>query len=302
MSEEALLTIGLPVFNGQNYLESALESLKKQSFKNFKVVVSDNCSTDDSVKIAQSYVNDDSRFTLIKHKENIGGAGNFNSVFKECTTPFFKWMAHDDILHINYLEKCMALATMSDESFVMFDSYANKIDHDGNFIGSYLKEIKLSANSASGRFYRILWADYFSEIFAIIRTSSIKQSRMHLNKLGSDRHFVSEILLNGGIKYVPEELFHRRHHDQSYCNAIEDNSAKLAWWDPKAKQSGTPPGITKLMDFHISISRSKITFEQKLKCYLHLLHWLAVRSLETIFKKNTYRYKIRTRLLSLKNK
>ena len=78
-----LVSIGVPVFNGEKTLVAALESLTKQSFNNIEIIISDNASTDSTQTICEKFAEKDSRVNYIRQEKNIGSAKNFEFVFKK---------------------------------------------------------------------------------------------------------------------------------------------------------------------------------------------------------------------------
>ena len=105
--QEPLVSIGMPVFNGAVHLESAVNSLLKQSYKNIELIVSDNASTDDSAKIAAMFASEDSRVSLIKNNKNIGAMNNFNQVLQQSSGEFFMWAASDDLHSKDFIKECV---------------------------------------------------------------------------------------------------------------------------------------------------------------------------------------------------
>ena len=77
------VSIGLPVYNGENFLEEAVESLLAQTFEDFELIISDNASTDRTKAICQAYAAQDDRVRYFRNHENIGASGNFTRVFDE---------------------------------------------------------------------------------------------------------------------------------------------------------------------------------------------------------------------------
>lgn len=94
---ECDLTIGMPVYNAAAYLEPALRSLLEQSDPAFRLVISDNGSTDDTVEIIHRVVAGDPRVTLIEQPQNKGVIANFRAVLDASETRFFMWAAGDDV-------------------------------------------------------------------------------------------------------------------------------------------------------------------------------------------------------------
>ncbi|MCL5432584.1 MAG: glycosyltransferase [Patescibacteria group bacterium] len=95
-SEKILISIGIPVFNGSKTLTKTLESIKKQTFKKYEVLISDNHSSDDTGKIAQEFCRKDKRFKYIRQRKNIGPIENFLFLVKNTSGEYFTWLSDDD--------------------------------------------------------------------------------------------------------------------------------------------------------------------------------------------------------------
>ncbi len=98
------ISIGMPVYNGAAHLAEALQSLLAQSFTDFEIIISDNCSTDETAHIIARYAARDPRIRAIRQSENTGGLANFRFVLDAARAPFFMWAAYDDWHDPNYLE------------------------------------------------------------------------------------------------------------------------------------------------------------------------------------------------------
>jgi len=99
------ITIGMPLFNGENSLKQRLESIFNQSHSNFLLIISDNGSTDKSQQICEEMSKKDKRIIYIRHAKNKGVHWNFIYVLKKARTKYFVWAAADDIWSQNFLEK-----------------------------------------------------------------------------------------------------------------------------------------------------------------------------------------------------
>lgn len=99
------VSIGVPVYNGALTLKSTLDSLLKQSFADFEIVISDNASTDETADICKSYMARDVRVRYIRQSENIGAGLNFKFVLDQARAPYFMWSACDDSRSPEYLEE-----------------------------------------------------------------------------------------------------------------------------------------------------------------------------------------------------
>lgn len=112
-AELALVTIGVPVFNGGDRLRGCLDCLRGQTFQDFEVLIYDNASTDDTGAIANEFVRMDGRFHYYRQSENVGAYNNFIGVLNAAKSQHFLWRAHDDICEPNYLEVLHKLLTQA---------------------------------------------------------------------------------------------------------------------------------------------------------------------------------------------
>jgi glycosyltransferase involved in cell wall biosynthesis len=281
MGHTPRVVIGVPVYNGENYLREALESIVNQTFTDFQVIISDNASTDATPTICREFVEQDSRFTYYRQPENIGGAPNFNFVFQPGDAPYFKWAAHDDIMAPDYLRQCVELLDQN-PNLSMAHSRSVTIDQQKRQIGTYDQQLRLNGQQASDRFWRMLWVVHYTEVFGVMRSEMIANTQMHPSIVGSDRHFMTEMILQGDVGYVEEYLFLRRHHPESFCNALQDNQARLQWFDPKAKANILFASPRKMKEYIISIFRMPISWRDRMACLWMLVEWTGRRTLESV--------------------
>jgi glycosyltransferase involved in cell wall biosynthesis len=91
-----MVSIGLPVRNGAAYIQTCLDSICGQTFRDIELIVSDNDSTDATVEICERYAAKDPRVRLFRQRANIGPAGNFRFVLEQARASSFMWVACDD--------------------------------------------------------------------------------------------------------------------------------------------------------------------------------------------------------------
>ncbi|TCV83550.1 MULTISPECIES: glycosyltransferase family 2 protein [Methylomonas] len=99
-----LITVLMPVFNGEAYLSEAIESILTQSFKDFELLIIDDGSTDNTFEIIKTYENSDSRIRVIQNKKNIGIALSLNIGLAHSKSSVIARMDADDISTIGRLE------------------------------------------------------------------------------------------------------------------------------------------------------------------------------------------------------
>ena len=128
------VSIGLAVYNGENYLEQAINSILSQTFRDFELIISDNASTDRTKEICLKYAKQDPRICYHRNAVNIGGANNENLTFKMARGEYFRWAAHDDYCAPTLIEKCLEQLE-KDPTVVLCHSKVIAIDGCGETLG-----------------------------------------------------------------------------------------------------------------------------------------------------------------------
>jgi glycosyltransferase involved in cell wall biosynthesis len=80
MTAKPLISIGMPAYNGEQYIRKALDSLLAQDYGNFELIISDNASTDATLQICREYAEKDQRIRVCVQSRNIGPIANFRAV------------------------------------------------------------------------------------------------------------------------------------------------------------------------------------------------------------------------------
>src|SRR4030042_998741 len=97
------LTIAIPTFNGEPYIKDALKSIFSQSLNNFNIVISDDCSTDNTLKVIKQFK--DKRIKIFQNKKNLGYGKNLQVLRKKINADIIFLMGQDDILLKHALKK-----------------------------------------------------------------------------------------------------------------------------------------------------------------------------------------------------
>ncbi len=123
----AMVSIGLPVFNGGPILENAINSLLSQTYRNIELLISDNASTDETGSICERAQARDPRVKYHCNDTNIGAVANWHHVFRMASGEYFMWAAHDDRWEPEFIEEVVALLE-EDSSAVLAFSQSDDID------------------------------------------------------------------------------------------------------------------------------------------------------------------------------
>lgn len=214
---QPLVSICIPVFNEEKYLERTIKSVLSQTYGNFELVISDNASTDKTQAICHEFAEKDSRVKYFRSPEKVSQNENFNRVFKLSSGQFTLWMGGHDWLDPNYIEQCVAKFVENPET-VLVTTYTKHIDDKG--VEHYLeyKGTRLNLESPCKRFSRMLWFLttshlHISPIFSLMRRSALEKTKLIGNILYADLIFALEMSLLGPWGHIPKCLQFRKHPD-----------------------------------------------------------------------------------------
>jgi len=269
------VSIGLPVYNGENYLREAVDSILSQSFEDFELIISDNASTDATEQICRAYAAKDQRIRYYRNSTNVGAAKNFNRVFELSSGQYFKWAAHDDILTKDYLSKCVATLDQ-DFSIVLCYPMTKIIDEHGQFIRSYNTNIDTSSTKPQQRFRELVLTSigyYCFEIFGVMRSAILKKTPVIASYSASDKVLLAELSLYGRFHEIPEYLFFRRNHPQQSTKAYNLRS-RTVWFDPSKKGSLQFLMWRIFLEYCLSIKRAPLSWGKRTHGYLTMETWL----------------------------
>lgn len=125
-----LVSVILPVFNRSDFLAVAIESVLQQTYANFELLISDNCSTDRSFEIASEYADQDSRIKLSRYDRNVGCVLNYNGLIANAKGEYIALFGSDDIFEPNCLEKLVSVFDKQ-PSVTLATSARNIVDSSG---------------------------------------------------------------------------------------------------------------------------------------------------------------------------
>lgn len=129
--EIPLISVCIPVFNGENFIKESINSVINQTEKNFELLVIDNCSTDQTVNIVTEY--NDPRIRVFVNKQNLGIIPNFNKCIELAKGDFIVLLPHDDVLLPTALETFSKTLAFDPDAGLAYSSYYI-IDERGKII------------------------------------------------------------------------------------------------------------------------------------------------------------------------
>jgi glycosyltransferase involved in cell wall biosynthesis len=209
------LTIGLPVYNGERFIEKTVQSLLEQTFPHFEVIIGDNASTDRTGEIAREFAVQDRRVRYVRHERNLGLAGNYNALFRQASQEFFKWAPADDYYDPRYLEACIG-ALDDDPRAVLAYTRTQFVDEAGGALAIDDPGWDLRGDDAAERLMYTIRADHWvNSVIGVIRSDALARTRLQPAHGGGDYVLLGELSLQGRFIEVPERLFFRRIHPEA---------------------------------------------------------------------------------------
>lgn len=216
MTASPRLTVGVPVYNGERYLPTALDSLLSQTVEDMVILVGDNASTDSTGDIIDEYAARDSRVRHIRHPQNLGAARNYSVLCEMAETEFFRWLAADDCSEPRFHEVCLAALEEHPDAVLAYPRVM-MIDAEGSHLEEYEEGMHLAHDRPSERLFALMRnLRLVNALYGVSRTSVLKRTRLLGAFRGSDITFLAELCLHGKIVEVPEPLMLRRMHEESF--------------------------------------------------------------------------------------
>lgn len=269
------VSIGLAVYNGEQFLEQAVDSILNQTFTDFELVISDNASTDRTQELCEQYAAKDQRVRYHRNEKNIGGANNENQTFKLSRGQYFRLAADDDYCDPDLLRKSVEVLDQNPDVVLVYTRIV-KVDGSGTQFG-ILDDDLGAANKPNERFRNLYtWEHNCEATYGLIRSDIMRKTDLQLNYTDSDRTFLVELALYGRFHKIPEFLFYKRYHEGMSTEVFQDYRERMAWFDPdfKAKGKVALPHWMQFFHYLRIIRRVPISAGEKLRCYLHIIRWL----------------------------
>jgi glycosyltransferase involved in cell wall biosynthesis len=279
------VSIGIPVYNGADFLGAAIESHLAQTFGDFELVISDNASTDGTEDLCRGFAKEDSRVRYVRQAENIGANANFNEVVHLSRAPYYRWAADDDTLSPDYLEKTYALLSKDDDA-VLCHSFTEHIDENGKALapasdgvgyvddsGTYVDgpDPNIATRLLRSPYPHVRFRDvllhtkWCFEIFGLMRREVLLSTAMQQKFYGTDRVLLAEMALLGTWRVVEEPLWQRRSHAGASNNMSVWQKAK--WSNPDASMTVLPPVSHMVRGYLNAVDRHYFPPVERAQCY-----------------------------------
>lgn len=271
------ISVGLPVYNGEKYVEQALDSILTQTHRDLEIIVSDNASTDRTEEICRRYAAADPRIRYIRQPVNRGAAFNHNFVLAQASGPYFRMFGADDWMAPTCLERCLeVLQTRPDIMLAWTETVM--VDADGTAM-SYPTDQVWRDETASSRLASLLvpqgresLLEWSAPQYGVARIEDFRATfwRLNENYGGSDTTSLLRLAMRGHWLRIGEPLFFRRQHiDNSTSTRTLHEMA--TYLDPSARPGRSLPNVRRRLTCIRAVAEAPVPRRERLRCALVLV-------------------------------
>lgn len=212
-----LVSMGMPVYNGEAFIRLALDSLMAQEYKNFELIISDDASTDATQQICTEYAAQFSQIKYFRNDVNIGMVRNYDRVLDLSTGEYFMWTAQDDVWEPSYVATMVQLLSSQPNAVIAFSDHDN-IDEYRRQIKTYPHIFSLPADDVYTRLRKyVLQGEHLGRpnfFLGLMRRAAMCEAeglkRWDDSLWGFDVVLVFRVLSLGNVALAPQLLFHKR--------------------------------------------------------------------------------------------
>jgi len=262
-----LVSIGLPVFNGEESLDQTLDALLNQDYTNLEIIISDNGSTDRTSEICEEFLKKNPRVRYYRSSENLGSNWNFNRVADLSSGKYFMWAAEGDLHDLSFVRACVEKLEQSPEAVLCHV-------HTAFFIENRKERLCISnLDSFTGvtglveRYRETLKNFPAVAIYGVYRSAAMKKTHMMEQSVATDLAFIAELSIYGSFVQVPELLF--SYIGREKWNTVHDDykdfsgKGRKPWW--------YLPFVVLFCDQWSRVTRAELTFGLKLRLWTLLI-------------------------------
>ncbi len=200
------VTIGIPTFRRGALLRRAVASALAQSYPDVEVVVSDNCSNDDTASVGRELAASDARLRFLQQATNVGPTANLLAVLAAARGEYFMWLGDDDWIDPDYVQRCVELLEADPEVAVV-----------GGVCHNYRSDRLIGTSKAMELVHedpRRRVIDYYSNVednpifYGVMRRSLISRCTL-ANTLGADWMLMAQVAFCGKVRTAADVRLHR---------------------------------------------------------------------------------------------
>lgn len=201
------VSIGLPTYNGGRRITTCIESIISQGYPNIELIISDNCSTDDTEAVCRAFTDRYPFIHYVRQERNIGITANFEFVLRKASGDLFMWISDDDSLELGILEKYVRFLL----SHPGYSMVTGQIQYWSGlhrvFVERDMGAEKASRSARVMRYYRSV---VHGAVFYGLMPREMAQKLPMQNRIGEDWHYVAKVAYLGKIRMLDCIGYHKK--------------------------------------------------------------------------------------------
>ena len=228
-----LVTIGVPVYRGQDDLPTTLECLRTQSYSNLDVLISVDAADQTSAQACEPFLRGDPRFRMRVQPSRLGWAGNTDWTMRERRGAFYIFQQHDDQVSPTYVADLVAAALRYPDAAICYaevqsSGVTSQVMRGVPLLGEPIERVLTCLKFMDHAAFRGLIRGT-----ALARTSGLLLSDFDpFDSYGTEMRFLMELALLGEFRFVPGPVYYKRLHGANLYLKREmwpAHKKQLAW-------------------------------------------------------------------------
>jgi glycosyltransferase involved in cell wall biosynthesis len=231
MEQGELVSVCLPVYNGEMFLKQCLDSILNQTYSQLEIIIVDDGSTDKTLEIVNSYKSEDSRVRVYQNQNNLGLVNNWNRCIELASGEWIKFIFQDDYVTLDMIERMMYFASIENKfivcnrEFTFEEEVADEIKNlytigrfDLGKIFSLDHPAFINKEKMNKMILKWRYRNYIGEPTVVLfHKSAINEIGLFNNQFGQicDLDYWLRLSSSYGVFYIPETLAWFRVHNKS---------------------------------------------------------------------------------------
>jgi glycosyltransferase involved in cell wall biosynthesis len=277
-NKRPLVSIGVFLYNEERFIRETLTSLLAQDYPYLEIVISDNCSTDNTDAVCRELAAGDQRVRYERHERNIGATANFIHVLERATGEYFMWASGHDLWSPNLVSECVAALEARPDAALAYAS-SSWIDEQGRPLSRESGWYDTRGSDAIVRFFMAFWGN-LHPILGLIRAVYLRELPKIHACAGADQIVLAELALKGDFLHVAGASWWRRqprakesHRDRMQRYTSDEFGLATSWLDRRLPLLRLP------LEQLRAVARSRMNFAEKLAVLIALPPTFIVRYL-----------------------
>lgn len=249
------ITVGMPVYHGADQVALALDSLQRQTFDDFEVIISIDGGDADSADACRPFL-DDSRFRMVVHAERLDWFGNFNWLLQQDLREFFCYRQHDDTTAPEFFEVLLQHAEHEPDAAAVYCDCQwmggrNDVESEPSFEGD-----------AMARMLQYIERIAPTPVRGLIRSAAVRQAGPvrpdEFRSLCEIMVWLAKVVRWGNFRRVPQSLYYRLDHAHNFHK-------EWFGWPEERKRAAWTTMFTGLLEAAMPLCRSpeeRLFFQQ----------------------------------------